>query len=65
MVVLTAELPRALLSIRENDTHVTVRLHHRETDIKSHFLAGVGACNLILHIHVVVTKTGYPLTSIF
>ena len=64
MVVLIAELTRALLS-RKNDTHVTVRLHLRENDIKSHFLAGVGACNFILHIHVVVTKTGYPLTSMF
>ena len=35
----------------------------------SHFLASVGACNQILHIHVVANwqlkvKTGYPLTSI-
>ena len=28
--------------------------YHRATNVKSHFLASVGACNLIVHIHIVV-----------
>ena len=65
MVGLIAELLARFYLSEKNVSHVTIRLHLRETDIKSHFLAGVGACNLMLHIHVVVIKTGYPLTSTF
>ena len=33
-------------------------------DLLPHFLPSVGACNLILHIHVTAVKTGSPLISI-
>ena len=43
----------------------SVRPHHRASDVKCHTLSlmsSVGACNLILHIHVLVNW--HPLTSI-
>ena len=33
---------------------LTVCPHHRATNVKSYTFSSVGACNLILHIHVVV-----------
>ena len=53
-------------------TWPSVLLHHRATNVKFYSLASVGACNLILHIHVVVnwqlrgivhTKRDYSLLS--
>ena len=41
-------------------TWPSVRLHHRATDVKFHSLASVGACNLILHIHVLVNWQPRP-----
>ena len=41
-------------------TWPSVRLHHRATHVKFHSLASVGACNVILHIHVVVNWQPRP-----
>ena len=48
------------IHLRNFGSHVTVRLSNRPSAPQGnqcvilHFLANVGACNLILHIHVVV-----------
>ena len=57
MTVLIAKLDvRASMYPRKFGSHVTVPPSaQQETNIKSHFLASLGDCNLIKHIHVVVS----------